>query len=179
VVCPGLHNLLNVFSYILISYQVPKEVGKVGTESPSFIKPVASRKDGIQAMFSKQKQRDSSSSPTKSPNPRSPTKRKLEVSPERLKEPELSPIEPASQKKLKSAVRDDPDQSVSSCFQGNPGTFFHQISLQATAKVTKPLPKGSPKKRKATKVISYLYSFWHRFEFHSESCRQPKNRIFL
>lgn len=37
------------------SYQVPKEVGKVGTESPRFIEPVANRKDGIEAMFSKQK----------------------------------------------------------------------------------------------------------------------------
>ena len=36
------------------SYQVPKEVGKVGTESPTFIQPVAGRKDGIQAMFAKQ-----------------------------------------------------------------------------------------------------------------------------
>lgn len=37
------------------SYQVPKEVGKVGTESPTFIQPIAQRKDGIQAMFAKQK----------------------------------------------------------------------------------------------------------------------------
>ncbi len=37
-------------------YQVPQEVGKVGTESPTFIEPIATRKDGIQAMFSKQKQ---------------------------------------------------------------------------------------------------------------------------
>lgn len=31
-------------------------MGKVGTESPAFIEPIAMRKDGIQAMFSKQKQ---------------------------------------------------------------------------------------------------------------------------
>ncbi|KAJ3483088.1 hypothetical protein NLI96_g6540 [Meripilus lineatus] len=37
-------------------YQVPKEVGKVGTESPTFIQPIAQRKDGIQAMFAKQKE---------------------------------------------------------------------------------------------------------------------------
>jgi hypothetical protein len=35
---------------------VPKEVGKVGTESATFIEPIENRKDGIQAMFSKQKQ---------------------------------------------------------------------------------------------------------------------------
>ncbi|KAH6904526.1 DUF159 domain-containing protein [Coprinopsis sp. MPI-PUGE-AT-0042] len=44
-------------------YQVPKEVGKVGTESPAFVEPVANRKDGIEAMFSKQKQ--AQASPTK------------------------------------------------------------------------------------------------------------------
>lgn len=36
-------------------YQVPKEIGKVGTESPTLIEPVAHRKDGIQAMFAKQR----------------------------------------------------------------------------------------------------------------------------
>jgi hypothetical protein len=41
---------------LLYSYQVPKEVGKVGTESSTFIEPVANRKDGIQAMFTKQKE---------------------------------------------------------------------------------------------------------------------------
>ena len=33
---------------------MPKEVGKIGTESPTFIEPLAERKDGIQAMFAKQ-----------------------------------------------------------------------------------------------------------------------------
>ncbi|CCM03223.1 uncharacterized protein FIBRA_05348 [Fibroporia radiculosa] len=39
----------------LLCYQVPKEVGKVGTESPTFVQPISERKDGIQAMFAKQK----------------------------------------------------------------------------------------------------------------------------
>jgi hypothetical protein len=59
-------------------YAVPTEVGKVGTESPSFIEPITSRKDGIQAMFSKQSQ----SSPTKTkPTVVSSTKRKRDSSP--------------------------------------------------------------------------------------------------
>jgi hypothetical protein len=45
------HTILNVFSY-----RVPKEVGKVGTESPTFIEPIANRKDGIQAMFLRQQE---------------------------------------------------------------------------------------------------------------------------
>lgn len=36
------------------SYAVPAEVGKVGTESPTFIEPVQKRKDGIEAMFMRQ-----------------------------------------------------------------------------------------------------------------------------
>lgn len=44
---------------------MPKEVGKVGTESPSFIEPVAKRKDGIEAMFSKQ---TATGAPSKSPH---------------------------------------------------------------------------------------------------------------
>lgn len=39
----------------LYSYQVPKEVGKVGAESAAFVQPVATRKDGIEAMFAKQR----------------------------------------------------------------------------------------------------------------------------
>jgi hypothetical protein len=35
------------------SYPVQPEVGKVGTNSPSFILPVAERSDGIKAFFSK------------------------------------------------------------------------------------------------------------------------------
>ncbi|KAK7039213.1 hypothetical protein VNI00_010118 [Paramarasmius palmivorus] len=58
-------------------YQVPKEVGKVGTESPSFILPVSQRKDGIQAMFSKQSSQPKASSQPKS----SPGKRKRSSSP--------------------------------------------------------------------------------------------------
>lgn len=38
-------------------YAVPVEVGKVGEESSTFIEPVSKRKDGIEAMFQKQKQK--------------------------------------------------------------------------------------------------------------------------
>ncbi|KAJ7073279.1 hypothetical protein B0H15DRAFT_869398 [Mycena belliarum] len=60
-----LDKLVAPTSCALECYQVPKEVGKVGTESPAFIEPVANRKDGIQAMFSKQKQAQALSTPKK------------------------------------------------------------------------------------------------------------------
>lgn len=46
---------------------VPKEVGKVGTESPAFIQPITERKDGIRAMFARQQKR--SPSPSKPSTP--------------------------------------------------------------------------------------------------------------
>lgn len=68
----------------LFSYAVPKEVGKVGRESPTFIEPVANRKDGIEAMFSKQRDAGSSSKPAQDvmPSGTSPgkTKRKCKDS---------------------------------------------------------------------------------------------------
>ncbi|KAN0079970.1 hypothetical protein V8E55_009536 [Tylopilus felleus] len=63
-------------------YQVPKEVGKVGTESPKFIEPIAERKDGIMAMFAKQrsKQAESSAKRKRSSSPTSlPSVFKTEV----------------------------------------------------------------------------------------------------
>lgn len=49
---------------------VPTEVGRVGTDSPSFIEPVSERADGIKAMFARQqspKKPDSSSASAKPP----------------------------------------------------------------------------------------------------------------
>ncbi|KAG9311008.1 hypothetical protein JVU11DRAFT_8904 [Chiua virens] len=68
-------------------YQVPKEVGKVGTESPRFIEPVANRKDGIMAMFAKQRSKQVESSTKRK---RSPTSTPLSSTPDATKteEPE-------------------------------------------------------------------------------------------
>ncbi|KAF7320984.1 LigB domain-containing protein [Mycena chlorophos] len=53
---PELGKLLSATKSPLDCYAVPPEVGRVGVESPTFIEPVATRKDGIQAMFAKQTQ---------------------------------------------------------------------------------------------------------------------------
>ena len=39
----------------VLSYAVPKEVGKVGTNDPSFFLPVSQRRDGIEAFFQNQR----------------------------------------------------------------------------------------------------------------------------
>ncbi|PFH50006.1 hypothetical protein AMATHDRAFT_146348 [Amanita thiersii Skay4041] len=77
-------------------YQVPKEVGKVGTESPSFIEPIKDRKDGIQAMFQKQLQSTSGSGGgTKRKHDSSPTEESKDDSKKEIKP------EPAEEKKVK------------------------------------------------------------------------------
>jgi hypothetical protein len=53
-------------------YQVPQEVGKVGTENPAFIEPIATRKDGIQAMFSRQAEKKRTAPPSDDESPKSP-----------------------------------------------------------------------------------------------------------
>ncbi|TCD68996.1 hypothetical protein EIP91_009218 [Steccherinum ochraceum] len=71
-----LTSLVNPYSDVespLECYQVPKEIGKVGTESSTFIEPIAQRKDGIQAMFAKQQRNVASSSKsTKRKRPSTP-----------------------------------------------------------------------------------------------------------
>ncbi|KZP09616.1 DUF159-domain-containing protein, partial [Athelia psychrophila] len=64
-------------TFPLECYQVPKEVGKVGAESSTFIEPIANRKDGIQAMFSRQKEAQVS------PKKGSPRKRKRSITPDK------------------------------------------------------------------------------------------------
>lgn len=87
---------------MLHSYQVPKEVGKVGTESATFIEPVATRKDGIKAMFAKQATtpkkgaKSSSNSRSVSPTP-SPKKRK--------RSERLSPIDEDDERGEKKKVK--------------------------------------------------------------------------
>ena len=54
---------------------MPKEVGKIGNESPTFVQPIAERKDGIEAMFAKQLRKEPSavSRTTARKRSRSPT----------------------------------------------------------------------------------------------------------
>jgi len=65
-------------------YQVAKEVGKVGTESAKFIEPISNRKDGIMAMFAKQRSKQAKSSVKRkrsaSPTPSLSTPKKVKES---------------------------------------------------------------------------------------------------
>jgi len=102
---PALTKLVQPYSdqdHLLECYQVPKEVGKVGTESPSFIEPVKDRKDGIQAMFQRQaaKRKREEGEPTPPPSsshtpPPSPKKQRAMVTPPSSPRKRASPKKPS------------------------------------------------------------------------------------
>src|SRR5688572_19325782 len=102
----GVHFIVSLYDF---SYQVPKEVGKIGTESPTYIEPVAARKDGIQAMFAKQRQTKPSPAETKVPPPQSTKRDRTPVAGESDGEPPSKRVKsiaaPSSPKKQLSKVR--------------------------------------------------------------------------
>lgn len=92
---PKLSRLLDPYSDSdspLECYAVPREVGKVGVESPTFIEPVEKRKDGIEALFTRQQ----AATKARGSAPASPArgKRKRESS------PLVEAADPASPKRL-------------------------------------------------------------------------------
>ena len=93
---------------------MPKEVGKVGVQSPTFIEPVQNRKDGIEAMFSRQAKAAQQKSASRDTPPAASAgggKRKRESSPPTEKEEEkeelgtsvstTTPSSPAKHSKVK------------------------------------------------------------------------------
>ncbi|KAF9451316.1 DUF159-domain-containing protein [Macrolepiota fuliginosa MF-IS2] len=116
---------------LLECYQVPQEVGRVGTESPTYIEPIAMRKDGIQAMFSKQKQTrvkpkiedekpTASKKRTRTP---SPVKEEDEVPTKKVKqEPKQEPN--LSQDRRSSPSKSSPKKKPQNTFDTKPITSF-------------------------------------------------------
>jgi len=99
-------------------YPVPKEVGRVGANSPEFIKPISQRKDGIEAMFAKQatKGTTASSRLLKSNDGKSP-KRAIEVDTSLFLSPSCS--EP-SNKKQKLSQTHTGKRTMSDGSEGTP-----------------------------------------------------------
>src|SRR6266478_7475344 len=90
------------------SYAVPKEVGKVGIESPTFIEPVQNRKDGIEAMFSRQakaaqqkRQNASQDAPSVAAAGNSKRKRQPSSPAEEKEKDTTAPSSPAKRSKVK------------------------------------------------------------------------------
>ncbi|KAF8200355.1 hypothetical protein BJ912DRAFT_948849 [Pholiota molesta] len=108
----------NDASVPLECYAVSKEVGKVGTESPSFIKPVAERRDGIKAMFSKQ----ATASPSKTPTTSQKRKSETSPSPSRVKDEEAETTESTSRpsKRTKTEKKEDDSKQTPSKTQVKP-----------------------------------------------------------
>ncbi|PPR07220.1 hypothetical protein CVT24_010163, partial [Panaeolus cyanescens] len=71
---------LNDSTLPLECYAVPSDVGKIGKESPTFIEPVAKRKDGLEAMFSKQAAKATAATQPSTPTPSSHKRKKKDIS---------------------------------------------------------------------------------------------------
>lgn len=56
------------FEFDALSYPVPREVGKVGTQSPDYLKPVSERKGNIASFFAKQPLKKEDKKDEKSPS---------------------------------------------------------------------------------------------------------------
>ena len=99
------------------SYQVPKEVGKVGNESPTFVQPIAHRKDGIQAMFAKQTQKGTTAaSPAKS----STRKLKRSASPATEMTDVTGGAQPAKKARVEKVNAWDDDSDIEYVDDANP-----------------------------------------------------------
>ncbi|KAG8908996.1 hypothetical protein FRB99_000099 [Tulasnella sp. 403] len=88
--------LLKPYDKPMEYYQVPLEVGKVGTNDPSFVKPVAERKDGIAAMFKKQQERKANLPDSPSPSQPLSQPRVKEEENQHASDPSSSSIRPGS-----------------------------------------------------------------------------------
>ncbi|PVG04634.1 DUF159-domain-containing protein [Serendipita vermifera] len=168
---PEIHHFLQGYLHhsgneTLTIYQVPKEVGKVGKESPSFIQPVQERKDGIRAMFAKQKQATSSegTSAAEKPNTnenadagtsqsssetRSTAKRQRSVSPDNSS----AHAEGSSRKKIKIDPSDPPTKAAEAIQGDSPA------KRKPSASPRKKGGTGSPSKKDAAGTRSIVEFF--------------------
>lgn len=154
------------------SYQVPKEVGKIGNESPTFIEPVATRKDGIQAMFAKQKQKATESSTFSHSQDLS---HDLESSNQVLKsssqQSESTSSSPTKGKRARSPIPIDLSQDDNDEIQ---------VISEPKAKRPKAIPSSPPPVNKAPKVDLIqnicLSSEWTLIFWKSPQASKGKNK---
>ncbi|KIM77379.1 hypothetical protein PILCRDRAFT_618603 [Piloderma croceum F 1598] len=137
-------------------YQVPKEVGKVGTESPTFIEPIANRKDGIQAMFLRQQQAQ------KSPMKTTLQKRARSASPsasQTIKSGDPVKTEMHSSKKLRSREKREHQDKDIICLDHSPSLSAKKQTRKLRSKSSSPAPTlETPSKSKKKKVGINSYS---------------------
>ena len=93
------------------SYQVPKEVGKVGAESPTFVEPIAERKDGIQAMFAKQRQAKTIS-PMSTPSSSQVTSKNIEKKRKRSTSPPLLLNDAKDEESINDELQSQPSKAL-------------------------------------------------------------------
>ncbi|KAH9964931.1 hypothetical protein BC827DRAFT_1186316 [Russula dissimulans] len=118
-------------------YAVPSEVGKVGTESPTFIEPVQKRKDGIEAMFMRQSKAAAKSG----------GKRKRDPSPTTEEKPDtpVTTATPAPLPAKKRANKDESDMTVVDVEAGTGGDSVEGNHPSDVEILSGPLQSNAPR----------------------------------
>jgi hypothetical protein len=150
-----------ILTHASISYAVPKEVGRVGVESPTFIEPVEKRKDGIEALFSRQAAKGTTSKATWKDEPASPArgKRKRESSPP-IDEVEEKPATSLSHGVKTEPVDVDASDSDVEILPGRPPVrVFCSHSHFVSHTLHRMTPPANRKKGKATLFLPITSNF--------------------
>ncbi|GAA5983529.1 hypothetical protein JCM11641_005839 [Rhodosporidiobolus odoratus] len=92
----GVKALIRPYESQVECYPVDQGVGKVGNESPDFIKPVAAKKGSLDALFAKQKSASSPSKPSSSTNPKPSSASPSSILEQKVKAQSSSPSSPSA-----------------------------------------------------------------------------------
>ena len=92
-------------------YAVPTDVGKVGAESSTFVEPIAQRKDGIQAMFAKQRQAKTIS-PMSTPSSSQVTSKNIEKKRKRSTSPPLLLNDTKDEENINDGLQSQPSKAL-------------------------------------------------------------------
>lgn len=128
-----------------LSYPVPTEVGKVGTDSPSYVLPVSQRKDGIQAMFARQKAKPAVSSSASLSSPSS--SRLTSTSTQQTTPLPSTPTTPRASRQQKTAAAPDSnevDRDVIEICSSPPPKDPNVIDITSSPMVTTPGKRKRP-----------------------------------
>ena len=152
-----LSKLLKPYEGTLLCYPVQTEVGPVGNSSPTFILPVADRKDGIKSFFQKAAAKSSTSSST-SPSKLEPlpkSKQKLPVDEEEWEQwpgDEIASISEAALKSKAKGKRAREDYEAEAT--AGPLSEFSKVKVASSSSSTSKSPLKKPKLKTTSPKIT-------------------------
>jgi len=141
-------------------YRVPNEVGRVGTESPAYLKPINERKDGIEMMFGKQRQKAQSDNGNASSRDEATASPKKE--PSAVKEEADSEIIEISPEERKSASLSSSKLSSSSADLETKSSSSTPVKKRPATNKSTPSPQKKRKLAEAAADSAKITSFFSK-----------------